>query len=208
MMQIAVATHSVTDADRERAFASLTAMGGSLLERRLTNAFNFPTGSANLTLAGNRAADTEVRRATAQSFEERIFDAGVALKVAVSKFAMHLSAEERHRLFAELDDKINVDDWHEEDKLPAPASFVQFLKWMIYTRQSSWTSIGVSPAGTITVAWRTPKVLLTADFDVTNSVRWTARQTGENGEVGHSAGKCTLKLFADQAMFYLKPAGD
>lgn len=138
------------------------------------------------------------------TFEEKIFDSLVSLKVAVSAYAMHLSADERSRLFAELDDKINVDDWHEEDKLPAVHSFVQFLKWMIFARHHKWTSIGVSATGTITVAWRTPRVLLTADFVRENEVRWTAQLAGENGEVGHTAGRCSLRLFSEQALFYLK----
>jgi hypothetical protein len=139
-----------------------------------------------------------------RTFEEKIFDSLVSLKVAVAAYAMHLSADERDRLFAELDDKINVDDWHEEDKLPAVYLFVQFLKWMIFSGHQKWTSIGVSAVGTITVAWKTPRVLLTADFVRENEVRWTAQLAGQNGEVGHTAGRCSLRLFSEQALFYLK----
>jgi hypothetical protein len=140
----------------------------------------------------------------AGSFEEKIFNSLVSLKVAVAAYAMHLDGDERARLFAALDDKINVDDWHEDDALPAVRSFVDFLKWMIFARHHDWTSIGVSAAGTITVAWRTPRVLLTADFVHENEVRWTAQLKGENGEVGHTAGRCGLRLFSEQALFYLK----
>jgi hypothetical protein len=137
------------------------------------------------------------------SFDERIFDTLVSLKVAVSQYAMHLGAVERARLFEELDSKINADDWHEDDILPATSSFHEFLKWMIYSKHSEWTSIGVSSQGTILVAWRKPQVLLTANFEAKDSVRWTAQIRSPAGEVGHSAGKCTLRLFAEQAMFYL-----
>jgi hypothetical protein len=139
-----------------------------------------------------------------KSFEEKIFDALVSLKLAVAHYAMHLGIDERARLFAELDDKINADDWHEDDKLPTAHSFVQFLKWMIFAGYHKWTSIGVSSAGTITVAWRTPRVLLTADFARENDVRWTVQITNENDEVGHTAGRCSLRLFSEQALFYLK----
>jgi hypothetical protein len=138
------------------------------------------------------------------SFEEHIFDTLVSLKVAVSQYAMHLGRDERARLFEELDSKINVEDWHEGDKLPTPQSFVEFLKWMIYSKHSEWTSIGVSSQGSILVAWRTPKVLLTANFEAKDSVRWTAQVKSSAGDVGYSAGKCTLRLFAEQAMFYLR----
>jgi len=140
------------------------------------------------------------------SFDERIFDSLVSLKVAISQYAMHLGAAERQRLFEELDSKINVEDWHEDDTLPAVSSLQEFLKWMIYSKHCQWTSIGASSQGSILVAWHTPRVLLTANFEARDSVRWTAQVKSADGEVGHSVGKCTLRLFAEQAMFYLKEA--
>jgi hypothetical protein len=148
----------------------------------------------------NRVLAVPVQR----SFEEKLFDSLVSLKVAVATYAMHLSADERSQLFAELDEKINPDGWHQDDTFPGVESFVQFLKWMIFAGHHKWTSIGVSSAGTITVAWRTPRVLLTADFVRENDVRWTAQITNQTGEIGHTAGRCGLRLFSEQALFYLK----
>lgn len=138
-----------------------------------------------------------------KSFEERIFDCLVDLKVAVANISMHLSANERHRLFDELDAKVNAEDWHEDDYLPQLRSFQNFLKWMIYSKSSAWTSLGVSGDGTITVAWKRQGVLLTAAFDVAETVRWTARVSAINGDLGISTGRCSLRLFAMQAQFYL-----
>jgi hypothetical protein len=171
---------------------------------RSTAASDSLQDDAPLRFSGAATQNRILQVPTDGSFEEKIFDALVSLKLAASTYAMHLSADERSRIFAELDDKINVDDWHQEDKLPAVQSFVQFLKWMIFARHHKWTSIGVSAAGTITVAWRTPRVLLTADFVQENEVRWAAQLTGENGDVGHAAGRCSLRLFSEQALFYLK----
>src|SRR5712664_1442484 len=50
-----------------------------------------------------------------ESFERKLFEALISLKVVTAQYAMHLSADERHRLFDELDRLINFDDWHEED---------------------------------------------------------------------------------------------
>jgi hypothetical protein len=83
---------------------------------------------------------------------------------AASFLAAERSLVNFSRMFVELDAKINADDWHENDTLPSTSSFVQFLKWMIYPKFFKWTSIGVSAAGTIMVAWGTPRILLTADF--------------------------------------------
>ena len=158
----------------------------------------------DVVLAPGQNGEALIRQPAVASFEERLFDALVSLKVSGSFLAMHLSAEERRRLFEALDDTINVEDWHEDDKLPTADSFQAFLRWMIYSRNVDWTSIGVSETGTILVAWRTRRGLLTADFESANSVRWTAKLVGDEGEVGHSAGRCPLRLFAEQAGFYLR----
>jgi hypothetical protein len=159
--------------------------------------------STNLVLQANGSRTLVQREIQAKAFSERLFDSLVSLKVAFSQYAMHLDSNERHRLFEELDSKLNVDDWHEDDALPRPTSFVDFLKWMIHAKYFDWTSIGVSAEGTILVAWKTPRAMLTANFENSGSVRWTAQVKSENGEVGQSAGKCTLRLFTEQALFYL-----
>ncbi|SRR6266566_5902757 len=154
----------------------------------------------------SNAPQTVTRLSPQQSsFEERIFGSVVSLKVAISQYAMHLSSQERHRIFDQLDFVINVDDWHEEDNLPNLQSFQDFLKWMIYSKYFRWTSIGVSDEGNTLVAWKTDRVLLTANFAGPDNVRWTAQITSAGGEHGHTVGKCPLRLFAEQALFYLRP---
>jgi hypothetical protein len=145
------------------------------------------------------------------SFEEQIFNSLVSLKVAVSQYAMHLTTEERHRIFAELDSLINVDDWHEDDQLPNIVAFKDFMKWMIYSRYFKWISFGVSDEGGMLVAWKTPRVLLTAKFSGLagqEGVKWTAQITSQKGEAGYTVGKSPLRLFSEQAMFYLRGAED
>ena len=143
------------------------------------------------------------------SFEESIYNSLVSLKVAVSQYAMHLSNDERRRIFHELDTVINISDWHEGDVLPDPTAFQDFLKWMIYSKYSKWISIGVANDGGLLVAWKTMRVLLTAKFSGIGgqeAVRWTAKIQSEDGEIGHAVGKCPLRLFAEQALFYLRGA--
>jgi hypothetical protein len=140
------------------------------------------------------------------SFEEQVFNSLVLLKVSISQYAMHLSTEERHRLFKELDGLINVEHWHEGDTLPSIIAFRDFLKWMIYSKYFKWISLGVSDDGGMLVAWKTPRVLLTAKFSGLagqEGVRWTAEMTSAKGETGYAVGKCPLRLFAEQAMFFL-----
>ncbi len=136
------------------------------------------------------------------SYEEKIFNSLVSLKVAVSQYAMHLPNEERDRLFARLDEVINVEDWHEEDTFPILGSFINFLKWIIFSKDFGWSSIGVSDEGNILVAWTTSNLVLTANFFPQNKVTWTATIESESGPA-HSVGSGTLQHFAKQALFYL-----
>jgi hypothetical protein len=160
--------------------------------------------SANLGVeASSQKAGVLLRSVPQQaSFEEKIFNSVVALKVAFAQYAMHLPREERTRLFARLDDVLNVEDWHEEDTLPILESFVYFLKWIIFSKYFGWASIGVSDDGNILVAWTQPHLILTACFFPRNWVTWTASIQSENGP-SHSVGSGALQHFAKQAMFYL-----
>jgi hypothetical protein len=145
----------------------------------------------------------------ATSFEQQIFNTLVSLKVAVSQYAMHLSNEERHRIFAELDSIINTEDWHEGDQFPKLTAFQDFLKWMIYSKYNKWISFGVSDDGNFLVAWKTRRILLTAKFSGLTgeeAVRWTVQINSENGDTGYTVGKCPLRLFSKQALFYLNEA--
>lgn len=139
------------------------------------------------------------------SFEERLFDHLVLLKMAASQYAMHLSATERRRIFDRLDSVLNIDDWHDDDALPELESFRNFLKWMIYSRDSSWSSIGVSNEGNILIAWSRPDLALTANFWIENKVTWTATVARPEGPA-HAVGSCSLQYFTDQSRFYLERA--
>jgi|SRR5579862_2025500 len=136
------------------------------------------------------------------SFEEKVFDSLVSLKVAVSLYAMHLPAAERTRIFDRLDAVISVDDWHEEDVFPTRDSFINFLKWIIFSKSYSWSSIGVADTGNILVAWTQPGLTLTANFFPENRVTWSATVKSENGS-SQTVGTGALHHFAKQAHFYL-----
>jgi hypothetical protein len=136
------------------------------------------------------------------SFQQRVFDARVEMKVAVSNYAMHLAPETRAKLFHDLDEVVNVDDWYEEDALPNTVSFRDFLKWTIYSKRYNWLSIGFSDEGKILVAWKSECGLLTATFGGNSRVLWTATRSSPEGET-YAAGESTLQFFEREARLYL-----
>jgi hypothetical protein len=139
-----------------------------------------------------------------KSFEQRVFDALVELKVAVAQFAMHLSADQRSNIFSQLDNIINVEDWYEDDQFPSLRAFKDLLAWSIYAEVPQWHSFGVDDDGDVLIAWHTDELTLTANFDGNRLVRWTSRYRSEGDVVAHASGDCSLRQFAKQAKFYLK----
>jgi hypothetical protein len=154
----------------------------------------------------NAGAKQVMRSVQRDGIEDRVFYSLVALKVAVSRYAMHLSQDDRHRLFMALDNLLNPDNWYEEDVLPLPSSFVNFLKWMLYARNFDWESLGISDEGTILVAWLAPRVQLTADFHEDERVVWTSRVESTSGEE-YAAGSSSLQYFSRQFRFFLDDNG-
>jgi hypothetical protein len=156
-----------------------------------------------ITIQGRANKSVTHREMQSSTFEKRVFDSLVSLKVLVSQYAMHLDSSERHKIFYDLDDIINIDDWHEEDKFPDLRSFRAFLRWAVYASFREWTSLGVSDDGNILLAWQTKRGLLTANFGASGQIRWTAKINSPTG-VEYAAGQSTPQYFASQARFYLE----
>jgi hypothetical protein len=159
-------------------------------------------GDLSQVVLGNRDTTSLHRAVTAKTFAEAIFNSLVELKVGVAQYAMHLSSNVRSKLFSDLDDVINVDDWYEGDTLPRAPSFRDFLKWTIYSKRFNWTSIGVSDEGDILVAWRSDNAMIAARYDGYGRVWWTATKEVA-GEKNHAAGDSSLEFFEEDARRYL-----
>lgn len=82
-----------------------------------------------------------------------IFDNSVALKVAVSRLAMHLSDRYRIGLFREVDRLLDFENWDDNSSLGDIRSFETFLRAVLYNRIRKIPSLGISQ-GRILAAWR------------------------------------------------------
>lgn len=153
-----------------------------------------------ITGGGDRTLDLST---AAEGLSERLFDVLVNLKVAVSKYSMHIARAERDRLFSQLDDLLSDEDWDEEDELPRSESFLDFLKWAIFSRQYRFASFGLSDEGFILCAIKSDRTLITANFVGDGHVYWSARVCFE-GEIELTAGKASLRYFAKQVKFFLE----
>src|SRR4051812_47590739 len=80
-------------------------------------------GRSQVRVVGSRSESVGVASPVG-NLGEQLFDALVSLKVAVSRYAMHIPQDVRERLFGQLDDVLAVEDWHDDDALPQRASFL------------------------------------------------------------------------------------
>lgn len=149
---------------------------------------------------GNQTTRHSKTVPVAQGIDEKLFDSRVHLKVAVASYAMHLTAEDRSRLFGELDYLLEPEGWDGGDQLPSAGSFRQFLKWLVFTRDTSWSSLGIDDDGNVLVAWIRRGARMTANFG--KRVRWTQRFEAES-EVQLASGDFSLEHFARHSSFFL-----
>lgn len=107
-----------------------------------------------------------------KSLAEQLYDALANAKVLTSQVAMHLSQDWRDRLFHQLDDLLDADDWHDEDKPVENTSFTTFLRTIIHGGVKRRPGLGVSHRGNLIAAWTRGKDRLTMEFFPSDMVRW------------------------------------
>ena len=156
----------------------------------------------NRLIVGENDSASVMQGTKSQDLVTTIFNSLVELKVGVAQYAMHLTSDVRAKLFTNLDEIINTEEWYEEDVLPQFSSFRDFLKWTIYSKRFNWTSIGISDEGNILVAWKSAKALLTARYDGEGRVWWTVAVNSDD-EKDFAAGDCSLEFFEKEARHYL-----
>lgn len=120
------------------------------------------------------------------------------LKAATGAYAMYLSIEERERLFNEIDYLLDPDGWAEDDVVPLPGPYVNFLKWLLEAKRLDWSSLGLDADGNLLCAYVGDRGTLTAAFHSSPVVHWTSNVMTEDG-VELSAGQSPLRAFVATA---------
>ena len=112
------------------------------------------------------------RTAETRSYIERLYDSLATAKILTAKVAMHLDSEWRNRLFEQLDDLLDADDWHEEDPPFGAGSYMTFLRLIILLNPMRRPGLGVSNAGNLIAAWTNTEDRLTFELMPNDNVRW------------------------------------
>jgi hypothetical protein len=140
-------------------------------------------------LEKRQTSDTCERPAT--SLEERLYDALASAKVATSRVAMHLERDWRDRLFTQLDDLLNVEEWHEGDEPLLDASFTTFLRLILYQKPERRPGLGLSRQGHLIAAWTECSDRLTLECLPGDAIRWVLSCT-VHGERERAAGETSV----------------
>ncbi len=141
------------------------------------------------------------RGAVAPKLAERLYDALAEAKILTSHVAMHLDDSWRERLFVQLDDLLEYDDWHEDDEPVTRASFETFLRMIVHQTPKRRPGLGVSHRGNLIAAWTSGSDRLTLEFSPGDMVRWVL-SCEIDGEVERAAGESPVRRLPEVLSVY------
>ena len=139
---------------------------------------------------------TPRRGAVAIPVAERLYDSLAEAKLLTAQVAMHFDQDWRTRLFAQLDDLLDVEEWHEDDEPIKGASFRTFLRIMIYQSPERRPGLGVSHRGNLIAAWTSGADRLTLEFLPGDMIRWVL-SCEIDGELERAAGETPVRRFPE-----------
>lgn len=131
-----------------------------------------------------------------KSLPEKLFDALAEVKLLTAKVAMHLDTHWRSRIFEQLDDLLDPDDWHEDDEPINASSFESFLRMIVFHSPSRRPGFGVSIRGHLIAAWTTGLDRLTTEFLPNGTVRWVL-SCEVDGVMERAAGETPVRRLMD-----------
>jgi hypothetical protein len=165
---------------------SLPSEGASDEARRITNSLaeikywaSRPPGSAFY---------ARVVKHCPASTAERLDAALAGAKVMISNVVMHLDRQWRDGLFAQLDDLLDIQDWHDDDEPLQAESFRTFLRLILLQKPKRRPGLGLSHRGHLVAAWTTGPDRLTLECAPDDTVRWVLSYA-MNGERERAAGE-------------------
>ena len=158
--------------------------GTRAIERRVTELHNPPSPASLSTLRGEK------------TLEERLFDATASVKILTSQVAMHLDREWRNKLFRQIDNLHDPEDWEADDEPLRQSSFATFLKANFEIKPRRRPGLGLSNGGNLIAAWTTDRDRLTIEFLPNDRVRWVLTRYHDD-EPERFAGQTAVSRLVD-----------
>ena len=110
--------------------------------------------SSSLTTETLRPVAAPVRQELKKSLDEVLFDARAMAKISASRVSMYLREGWRNKLFYQLDNLLDPEEWDPDDRPLQAQSFDTFLKAICDINPSKRPGLGLSYGGNLIAAWR------------------------------------------------------
>lgn len=150
----------------------------------------------NLDRPSARTEPTKPQMVSLKPLAEQLYDALANAKVMTSRVAMHLEPDWRNRLFVQLDDLLDIDDWHDDDKPVEGSSFMTFLRMIVHQKPQRRPGLGVSHGGHLIGAWTSGADRLTLEFLPNDMIRWVL-SCEIDGVIERAAGETPVWRMSD-----------
>lgn len=134
----------------------------------------------------------KIQRASTKSTEEKLYDVLAGAKVMTSQVAMHMEQEWREGIFEQLDELLNIDDWHDDDEPVLGTSFTTFIRMVLYQKPKRRPGLGVSHRGNLIGSWTSGPNRLTLEFLPGDMIRWVL-SCEIDGEIERGAGETPVR---------------
>ena len=152
----------------------------------------------------HKLAEAEAPWIADKPLPEKLYDALARVKLLMAQVAMHLDTEWRSRIFEQLDDLLDAEDWHEDDDPIKVPSFETFLRMIIFHNPSRRPGFGVSNRGYLIAAWTTGSDRLTIEFLPNDTVRWVL-SCEVDGETERASGETPVRRLMEVLAPYSPP---
>jgi len=132
-----------------------------------------------------------------RSREDKAYDALAEAKVWFYQVANHLTDEQKHRLFKQLDRLHDVEEWEDGDQPVRQSSFVTFLRTMMAlsplrrppaSGPRRWPNLGLSHQGNLLAVWGDARDRVTLEFLDADQLKWTLSHVRPDGQTVRNAG--------------------
>ena len=151
-----------------------------------------------------KLAEVEAPGIADQSLPEKLYDALARVKLLTAQVSMHLDTEWRSRIFEQLDDLHDAEDWHEDDDPIKASSFETFLRMIIFHNPSRRPGFGVSNRGYLIAAWTSGSDRLTIEFLPNDKVKWVLSCEVDD-ETERAAGETPVRRLMEVLAPYSPP---
>ncbi len=151
-----------------------------------------------------KLAEVEASSIADKTLPEKLYDTLARVKLLTAQVAMHLDTEWRSRIFEQLDDLLDAEDWHEDDDPIDASSFETFLRMIILHNPSRRPGFGVSNRGYLIAAWTSGSDRLTMECRPNDTVRWVL-SCEVDGETERAAGETAVRRLMEVLAPYSPP---